>query len=212
MALGSIDLVNLLIKTFLNTGLPVGLDVWRTISMCTLLYHSVARFSCIKELLISNLVFNNDLSYVTVNFPSSKTDQRKKGKSSIINACGGPFCPVLLLKTYCEELLAFEGTPNFSYFLFPKLIITPHCISFATSSVTYSVALSQFRLLLPTLGLDPKLYGLHSFRRGAATKLANLGVPNEVINIAGRWSSHSAVNAYIEYDVDFRRNLSSKLS
>ena len=80
------------------------------------------------------------------------------------------------------------------------------------SSFSYSVALGQFRLLLPILGLDPKLYGLHSFRRGAATKLANMGIPNNVINIAGRWSSETAVNAYIEHDTSFRRDLSSNLS
>ena len=98
MALGGLELVNLLINNFLmgelNNVNVVSLDTWRTVTMCSLLFHSVSRFSCVKDLKISNIVFDDSHDFMTISFPNSKTDQRKKGTFSVVNASGGKFCPV----------------------------------------------------------------------------------------------------------------------
>ena len=44
---------------------------------------------------------------------------------------------------------------------------------------------------IKNLGLNPKLYGTHSFRIGRATDLERLGTPVETIKLMGRWRSNT---------------------
>jgi len=56
-------------------------------------------------------------------------------------------------------------------------------------TLTYSPFVSKLRLLLSSLGLDPKLYAGHSFRRGGASFAYQSGVPRELIKALGDWRS-----------------------
>lgn len=54
---------------------------------------------------------------------------------------------------------------------------------------TYSSFISKLRLHLSSLGVDPKLYAGHSFRRGGASFAYQSGVPIELIKALGDWRS-----------------------
>lgn len=62
--------------------------------------------------------------------------------------------------------------------------------------VTHQFVTKNLSLLLEFLGLNSKLYKGHSFRIGAATHAASLGIPETKIRQFGRWNSN-AVNHYI---------------
>ena len=51
---------------------------------------------------------------------------------------------------------------------------------------------------LEAIGLNPKLYGLHSLRAGGATAAANAGVPDRLFKRHGRWRSENAKDGYVK--------------
>jgi len=62
---------------------------------------------------------------------------------------------------------------------------------------SYPCALRTFRWLLGQAGLpDPLAYGLHSFRRGGATRYLSIGVPWDVVKRAGKWVTDEALSRY----------------
>jgi hypothetical protein len=57
-------------------------------------------------------------------------------------------------------------------------------------------ACHAFKKLCKNVGLDPKLYGLHSPRVGAATDAYLAGIPGPVIDLRGRWKSCNTKKRY----------------
>ncbi|KAM9324593.1 uncharacterized protein PAF06_000660 [Gastrophryne carolinensis] len=64
--------------------------------------------------------------------------------------------------------------------------------------------LAVFRKCLRELGLAGSEYGTHSFRIGAATEAARMGLPEEIIKRLGRWES-ARFRRYIRPDRIDRR-------
>uniref|UniRef100_A0AAV2J1N3 Tyr recombinase domain-containing protein n=1 Tax=Knipowitschia caucasica TaxID=637954 RepID=A0AAV2J1N3_KNICA len=58
---------------------------------------------------------------------------------------------------------------------------------------------AQLKSVLLLCNLSPHLYTAHSFRIGAATRAASLGLPHSALQQLGRWSS-SALSSYIRPD------------
>ena len=54
---------------------------------------------------------------------------------------------------------------------------------------------------LSKIGLNPKLFGLHSLRSGGATSAANAGVPDRLFKRHGRWRSENAKDYCIKDDL-----------
>ena len=193
----------------------VSLDIWRSVFMCYLLFHVVGRFSCVQQLLASDITFSSDFSSMSIFLASSKTDQRKSGNFAVVNASGTIFCPVRLARNYLNKLNFISSPVLWSGPLFPMLYKNDSVLGFAPSysvKITYNVARLQFLSLLPSVGLDPVGYGLHSFRRGAATELHRLGVPETAIAKAGRWACLESVSGYVQYSHEDLRLLSSNLT
>ena len=61
------------------------------------------------------------------------------------------------------------------------------------------------------LGMDPKLFGMHSLRAGGATAAANAGVPDKLFKRHGRWRSESAKDGYVKDSVERRLSVSKSL-
>ena len=61
------------------------------------------------------------------------------------------------------------------------------------------------------LGMDPKLFGMHSLRAGGATAAANAGVPVRLFKRHGRWRSESAKDGYVKDSVERRLSVSKSL-
>jgi hypothetical protein len=54
------------------------------------------------------------------------------------------------------------------------------------------------RDLLDNMGYDGKKYSEHSSRRGAATRSADIGIPDDQIQVAGGWQDTRTVQLYID--------------
>ena len=71
----------------------------------------------------------------------------------------------------------------------------------AGSKLSHSKARELFTEKFKAIGLDSKLYGLHSLRTGGASAAANNDLPDRVIKKHGRWKSEKAKNTYHREDI-----------
>ena len=183
--------------------------------MCFLLFHLVGRFSCVQQLFARDISFSKDFSSMSVFLASSKTDQRKAGNIAVINASGTIFCPVRLARNYLNKLNFCSRPALWQGPLFPTLHKNDSVFGFAPSvtvKISYTIARLQFLSLLPSIGLNPLGFGLHSFRRGAATELHRLGLPETTIAKAGRWACLDSVSEYVQLSYEDLRVVSSNLT
>ena len=78
-----------------------------------------------------------------------------------------------------------------------------------------SLGYSRLRELLlekiSSLGMDPKLFGMHSLPAGGATAAVNAGVPDRLFKRHGRWKSESAKDGYVKDSVESRLEVSKNL-
>ncbi|XP_054825892.1 integrase/recombinase xerD homolog [Eublepharis macularius] len=119
---------------------------------------------------------------VTITLRRSKTDQRGRGSTVTLRAARHRLlCPVRAVRAFLECRPPHPG---------PLFI---HEDGSPLSRYQFS---SVLRACLQSAGLPPMQFGSHSFRIGAATVAADLGLPAPVIQSIGRWHS-SAFHSYI---------------
>ena len=119
--------------------------------------------------------------------PSSKTDPFRKGTKLTIAATHDGGCPVRAMK----GLLAIDTHRH------------PHsplyCIGqWDQRPFTREYVVERLQKLAVMAGLGNGQWNGHSFRRGAATWAAEVGISEREIQTLGRWRS-DAYKAYIEY-------------
>lgn len=119
---------------------------------------------------------------VLISLPRSKTDQQRKGESIVLHrARDSPCCPVMRLEKFLDTRQQGVGGP-----LFIHADGTP-------------LTRFQFRrvleLAMVQAHIDPKEFGTHSFRIGAATEAVAGGLRGCDVQRIGRWSS----NCYKRY-------------
>ena len=61
------------------------------------------------------------------------------------------------------------------------------------------------------LGLDPKVYGLHPLRTGAASVSAIQGTVDRLWKRHGRWASEKAKDGYVSDDLKHRLSVTLNL-
>ena len=66
--------------------------------------------------------------------------------------------------------------------------------------------INRLNKLLAALGLQPHMYGTHSFRRGGATWAFQAGLPGELIQTLGDWKS-DCYKKYLTFDIDTKFNV-----
>jgi len=120
--------------------------------------------------------------HITITLRQSKTDPFRRGQLVHIYTSSTTTCPVHALKTYAD--LITQKHPH--EFVFSAGTFTPLSRSQLTTAV---------RQLLSQAGMCPTDYASHSFRIGAATTAAAVGLPTWLIKTLGRWNS----NAYMSY-------------
>ena len=64
--------------------------------------------------------------------------------------------------------------------------------------ISYSTTRDDVLKVLKSIGLDSKVYGLHSLRSGGASAF---GVKDRLIMKHGRWKSEGVKNRYISEDI-----------
>ncbi|CAM4454228.1 unnamed protein product [Leuciscus chuanchicus] len=68
----------------------------------------------------------------------------------------------------------------------------------------------HFQSILRTSGISPEHYSIHSFRIGAATTTASMGISDETIRVLGRWSSE-AYRLYIRNNLNDLRQAQARI-
>lgn len=124
----------------------------------------------------------------------SKTDQEGIGQERTIPA------PVLArVLRYRSHLLRGEWSPDGTEITYVPMSRGPYATfqdrKIALEGESFRKAIQR---AAPGAGLEGKEVLTHSFRRGAATAMADAGVTDRQIAKAGRWSSPDMVNTYAD--------------
>ena len=130
--------------------------------------------------------------------PASKTDLFSQGIQLIIAGSHDNACPVRAMK----QLIARD------------IQRPPHAPLFCVGLIAQQQFIQEYVVQkLQTIGISSGLglasWNVHSFRRGAATWAAEVGIPEAQIQTIGRWRSDS-YKAYIEYSEEERIRLSER--
>ena len=112
-----------------------------------------------------------------------------------------------------ERYMAMANlTPAGENWLFQPLTATRHDHRLKqVGQLTYSRVREVVREALRRLGEKPDNYGLHSFRAGGATAVANAGVEDQLFKRQGQLKSENAKDGFIKDCYDSRLSVSLKL-
>ena len=119
-------------------------------------------------------------SVVRVHIKSSKTDPFRKGVFVFLGRTDNDLCPVAAVAAY----LVVRGRAAGPFFSF----------SSGGTSIQRVIGRRMREALHPS-GVDVSKFAGHSFRIGAATTAASVGVEDSLIKTMGRWES----SAYLLY-------------
>lgn len=122
---------------------------------------------------------------ISLTLKSSKTDPFRKGCTIYIGSTDTSTCPISALRKYtnvtktapCEPLFQFRDG----------------------SYLTRTALTARLRALLTAAGHHSSSFSSHSFRIGAASTAADVGLPDWQIQTLGRWSSN-CFTTYIRTD------------
>ena len=137
---------------------------------------SVSSFNPSTDLEWGDVVIHSHTapSIIQTHLKKSKCDQFGVGSDILVGATNSELCPVKAILHYLES----RGTHPGAFFL--------------TSShrlVTKSWFVGEIRNILDVIGLPQNQYAGHSFRIGAATTAAVVGIEDSMIQTMGRWHS-----------------------
>lgn len=140
------------------------------------------------HLTIADVSFDNRSSpkVASVRIKASKTDPFRVGVTIYLPKTSKDLCPV-------ESLLAYLNYRGFA----PGPLF---CLE-NKQPLRRSLFVQLVRNALGSQGIDSVKYSGHSFRIGAATTAAQVGIPESCIKLLGRWDS-SAYQSYIKTPQD----------
>jgi integrase len=125
--------------------------------------------------------------YAMVFIPASKTDQFGVGMWIVLARREDLLCPVSWLEKLLNRLdggkWLFRGTRGQK--------------GFSDNQLSFTAFNKRVKEAVKLIGLNPKHFAGHSFRRGGATAAAAAGVPGRVIKRHGRWAS-DCYERYVE--------------
>ena len=136
-----------------------------------------------------------DPQVLEVHLRVSKTDPFGKGSSIFMGRTHADVCPVTAMLGY----LALRPSVPGPLFIYED-----------GSPLSRTRFVRAVRLALQKIGVDASLYGGHSFRIGAATTAAHLGLGDALIQALGRWKS-DAYMSYIPASPDYLASASVSL-
>ena len=124
----------------------------------------------------------------------SKTNQFGKRSHGVplLPLPGSPLCPVAAYDNMCRLVPGRDSDPAFCFLV--NGVRTP---------VTYSVFQRRLKASVREIGLDPRLFSSHSFRRGGASLAYKAGISGDTIKVLGDWQSE-AYQVYLECSVEVK--------
>ena len=119
-------------------------------------------------------------SFLAITLRGSKTDPYGLGQVLYVGRTGSPICPVAAVLSFLAVRPPSAG---------------PLFVHADSSPLTRAQLIAAVRSALESLGVDVTRYSGHSFRVGAATAAAQVGLSDSFIQTLGRWRS----SAYLRY-------------
>lgn len=180
----------------------------RLACMCLISYAGFLRYSELSNIRRHHIQFFD--THVKLFLESSKTDVYREGRDVIIAKTNNFTCPVKMLIRYCNLAKIPESSSDY--------IFRP--LSFCKSSNTYilrkgnlsyTTARSMLLSALDSLGLDRKLFGLHSLRSGGATAAAEAKIEDRIFKKHGRWKTDRAKDGYVKESISERLSVTQNL-
>ena len=148
---------------------------------------------CVSDITIDS---HTNPQILTIHLRHSKTDQLGAGQYIHLGRTNDALCPVSAILSY----MAIRPCTTNKLFVFQDgSLLTRHRL------------VLHLREAIAAIGLDPGAFAGHSFRIGAASTAAAAGVPESLIQQAGRWKSE-AFRAYIRTKNSQMAGISSALS
>ena len=135
-------------------------------------------------------------SMIRVHLKQSKTDPFRHGVSIYLGCTDSYLCPVAAILAYTAIRPAVAGP----FFVFKD-----------GSPLTMEKLVAVVREVLADAGVDTSCYSGHSFRVGAATTAASIGLGDAMIKMLGRWES-AAYQQYIRTPRDSLAAVSCQLA
>ena len=133
--------------------------------------------------------------HLSVRVKVSKTDPFRVGHTLYIGKTNGNVCPVQAMKLYLSKRGITPG-PLFKFL--------------SGKPLTKDALTAETRQLLSFLGIKGSDYAGHSYRIGAATAAASVGLPPWLVKTLGRWSS-DCYERYIQCPQSILSGVASKL-
>ena len=171
----------------------------RNMCMYSLAFIGLLRFDDLIRIRRSDLTFCSD--FLRINITKSKNDQLRKGNEILINDTISPIRRPLNCSSHiCREFRSPRTVPSIS---------SRHCLVKVDRHISYSTFREGLKSDLTGIVEDPTIYSSHSLRSGGATKAANSGVNERMIQRHGRWRSVSSKNMYIDDSIDRKLEVSN---
>ena len=125
--------------------------------MCLVAFAGFLRCDELIKLRCKDVSFNEQ--GMVINIVSSITDQYREGASLVIARTGTPTCPVSMMQKY----FSMAGLSHTSDKLFRAIVSTKdgECLS-RGGGLSYSRLRELLLAKIEQLGMDPKLFGMHS--------------------------------------------------
>lgn len=181
----------------------------RIACMCLLCCAGFLRYSELAILKRNNICFCDN--YVKLFLENSKTDVYREGREVLISKTNSPTCPFVMLQRYLT--LANIDDTSVEYIFRPLC----YCKSRNTyilrqGRLSYTTARETLLSALNTLGLQKKMFGLHSLMSAGATAAAAAGFEDRLFKKHGRWKTDRAKDGYAKENIVERLSVTKQLS
>lgn len=162
---------------------------------------SISSFDNKKQLTRGDITFHTE-NVLLFKVRWSKTIQFGEREVTIplVSIPGSPLCPVQAFLQMTSLVKAEKDNP--AYCLKTGKQIVP---------ITYRQFQKILKGLISKIGLNPKCYSTHSFRRGGASWAFASDIPSELIQLYGDWKS-DAYKRYLKFNLKDKIAVANKMS
>ena len=204
----SADIIKSIIDKF--AGPSANLKDMRVACICSLGFAGFFRYDELSNIAPSHLEFFPD--HLRVFVPRAKNDIYREGNYVYIKRLGNKYCPVALLEGYIS-MCGIELSSSVALFRPVRFFKSTNTYKLHGVTLSYTRCREIFKECLKEIGVNHKLYGLHSLRSGGATSAVshNPNLSERVLKLHGRWKSDTAKDMYILEDISKRLQVTSQL-
>ena len=182
----------------------------RVVVICLLSYAGFLRYNEMANVRRCDIQFFE--SHFDLFIEKAKNDVYRDGNHVVIAKTGNITCPYKALQGYLDLAQIPADSDeyifrNITYFKSLGL----YKLRSVQKPISYSNARDVVLKKLESLGFNPKQFGLHSLRSGAASACANSGVSDRMFKRHGRCRSEKAKDGYVKDSLASRLRVSQCL-